>query len=119
MKVYYNSACPVCAAGISYQRRKLGDREASIDWIDVHSDNGAVQEIGGNLEFVRERLHLVTEAGKVQVGSEAFLALWAVTPQQRWLAQMLGMPVLRSLFRWSYNAFAAVLYRWNRLNARW
>ncbi len=118
-KVYYNSACPVCDAGIAYQRRKLGAGVAEIEWIDVHADNEAVCEVGAELEFVRERLHVVDESGAVRVGSEAFRALWALTPRQKWLARLSGLPLVRSLWRWSYSRFAAALYRWNRRRGRW
>lgn len=118
-KVYFNSACPVCAAGIKQQQRKLQGCGGEIAWIDVHSNNEAVTQIGAGLEFVRERLHVVDEAGTIQVGSQAFSALWKLTPGQKRLAQVSGLPILRDLFRWSYNGFAAVLYRWNRLKGRW
>ena len=118
-KVYYNSACPVCAAGIAAQQRKLEGCDAEVDWIDVHADNEAVKEIDADLEFVRERLHVVDEAGVLQVGAAAFHALWQLSPRQRWLARMSGLPILGSLIRWSYNRFAALLYRWNRWYGRW
>ena len=120
-KVYYNSACPVCDAGIKTQRRKLedGDGGADVDWIDVHADNAAADEVGADLEFVRERLHVVDERGEVRVGSEAFTALWAITPKQAWLARVSRLPLVRILFRWAYNAFAALLYRRNRRQRRW
>jgi hypothetical protein len=42
-KVYYNSACPVCSAGIKDQRRRM---EAcgieDIEWVDVHANPEAV-----------------------------------------------------------------------------
>ncbi|HMB76130.1 MAG TPA: DUF393 domain-containing protein [Kiloniellaceae bacterium] len=118
-KVYYNSACPVCAAGIKQQRRKLEGCGVDVEWIDVHADNEAVTQIGSDLEFVRERLHVVDETGKTQVGSKAFSALWKLTPGQKRLARTSDWPIVRDLFRWSYNGFAAVLYRWNRLKRRW
>ena len=118
-KVYYNSACPVCDAGIRQQRRQLDRAEVEVEWIDVHADNEAVGEIGADLDFVRERLHVVDSAGTLRVGSEAFRALWGQTPGQRWLARVGGLPVVRTLFRWAYNAFAVLLYRWNRRNGRW
>lgn len=118
-KVYYNSACPVCAAGIAGQRDRMEGCGTAVEWIDVHADNGRAAEIGAELEFVRERLHVVDQAGKTRVGAEAFEALWAMTPGQRGLARMSGLPVIRSLLRLAYNGFAAVLYRWNRLHRRW
>ncbi|MCZ6604864.1 MAG: DCC1-like thiol-disulfide oxidoreductase family protein, partial [Alphaproteobacteria bacterium] len=102
-----------------YQQRKHEGYSPQIEWIDVHADTDAVTEIGTDLEFVRERLHMVDESGKIQVGSEAFLALWKRTPGQKRLAWFCGLPIIRTFFRWSYNGFATVLYRWNRRNGRW
>ena len=118
-KVYYNSACPVCDAGIRYQRRKLETCDAEIEWIDVHADRAAAAEVGGKLEFVRERLHVVDQAGRIRIGAEAFVALWTLTPGQGMLARLGALPILRVLFHWAYNLFAAALYRWNRWRGRW
>jgi predicted DCC family thiol-disulfide oxidoreductase YuxK len=119
IKVYYNRACPVCEAGIKGQRERMGACPIPVEWIDVHRDAEAAREIGAELEFVRERLHVVDESGKVRVGAEAFSALWRHTPGQRLLARMIGLPVVRVLARWAYNAFAAGLYAWNRARGRW
>lgn len=118
-KVYYNSACPVCAAGIAGQRDRLQGCAAEVEWIDVHADAARAAEIGAELEFVRERLHVVDASGATRVGAEAFEALWAITPGQGGLARFSRLPVVRTLLRWAYNGFAALLYRWNRLNRRW
>jgi len=118
-KVYYNSACPVCSAGIEYQQRKLGDASAEIEWIDVHSDNGAVCDIGADLEFVRKRLHVVGEDGALHVGADAFAELWSKTPEQSTWARVARLPGLRHVWRGLYNGFAALLYRWNRSKRRW
>lgn len=117
-KVYYNSACPVCNAGIAHEQRKLSGC-AEIEWIDVHSNNDAVRDVGSDLEFVRERLHVVDGSGTLHVGSDAFAELWSRAPDQRMLARIVRAPVLRPISRGLYNAFAALLYRWNRLQGRW
>ena len=118
-RVYYNSACPVCAAGIAGQKRRMDGCAAGVEWIDVHADNARATEIGAELEFVRERLHVIDERGAKRVGAEAFEVLWGLTPGQGALARISRLPVLRSVFRWAYNGFAAILYRWNRRNRRW
>lgn len=118
-RVYYNSACPVCNAGVKHQRQKLSGCDVDVEWIDVHSDNEAVREIGAELEFVRERLHVVDEAGTVHVGSDAFAELWNRTPGQGFLGRAVSAPILRTFSRLLYNAFAALLYRWNRKKGRW
>jgi len=119
LKVYYNSACPVCNAGIRGQKQRMNDCPVDIQWIDIHSQPDALKEIGAQQEFVRERLHVVDERGELRVGAEAFRALWAHTPGQGALAWLTGLPLLNLLSKWVYNALAALLYAWNRANYRW
>ena len=119
LKVYYNSACPVCNAGIRGQKQRMNDCPVDIQWIDIHSQPDVLKEIGAQQEFVRERLHVVDEKGELRVGAEAFRALWAHTPGQGALAWLTGLPLLNLLSKWVYNALAALLYAWNRANHRW
>lgn len=119
LKVYYNSACPVCDAGIRGQRQRMEGCPVDVEWVDIHSHPDALEEIGAPQEFVRERLHVVDENGELRVGAEAFRALWTHTPGQRRLARLTGLPLLNRLSEWAYNAFAAMLYAWNRANHRW
>lgn len=119
LKVYYNSACPVCDAGIRGQKRRMDGCPVDVEWIDIHSHPEALTEIGASREFVRERLHVVDEKGELQIGAEAFRTLWARTPGQVGLARLTGLPLLNALARGAYNAFAVLLYRWNRANRRW
>ena len=117
MKVYYNSACPVCKAGIEGQKGK--DSTCEIQWNDVHRDNTVVAEVDADLEFVRERLHVLDEDGDIHIGFDAFLAIWRNSPREKWKAAVFGLPVVRSLCRVAYNLFAAALYRWNRSRKHW
>ena len=117
--VYYNSACPVCNAGIGAEKRRMQACNVDVEWIDIHRDPERLQEIGAKQEFVRERLHVVDNAGTVRVGAEAFGALWSQTPRMKPLATLLRMPVIRTVASLAYNVFAAGLYRWNRWRGRW
>jgi predicted DCC family thiol-disulfide oxidoreductase YuxK len=119
MKVYYNSACPVCDAGISGQRARMGSCPIQVEWVDIHREAEAASEIGAQREFVRERLHVVDENGDLKIGAEAFEALWRHTPGQQRLARIVRLPVVRVVVRWAYNGFAAGLYAWNRAKGRW
>jgi predicted DCC family thiol-disulfide oxidoreductase YuxK len=119
LKVYYNSACPVCDAGIRGQKARMAGCAVDVQWIDIHTQPEALQEIGARQEFVRERLHVLDEKGELRIGAEAFRALWTHTPGQGALARLTGLPLLNSLSKATYNGFAALLYAWNRLNRRW
>lgn len=117
MKVYYNSACPVCKAGIEGQMDK--DSVCEIQWNDVHKENQLVSEVGSDLEYVRERLHVVDENGQLQIGFDAFLAIWRNSPSEVWKSKVFGLPIIKQLCRVSYNIFAAILYKWNRAKRHW
>ncbi|MBS0432531.1 MAG: DUF393 domain-containing protein [Proteobacteria bacterium] len=116
-RVYYNSACPVCRAGIESQRGKM--TACDIDWIDVHTHPEAAKEAGADLEFVRERLHVIAPDGSRHVGADAFTQLWQDTPGRRWMAALARLPGLRRLNRFLYNRFARRLYLWNRRKGHW
>ncbi|MBE7368043.1 thiol-disulfide oxidoreductase DCC family protein [Ramlibacter pallidus] len=115
--VYYNSACPVCDAGIRSERGRL--QGCDIRWVDVHQQPDAVQPLGAGLEDVRKRLHVVDAQGGLHVGSDALAELMAQSPRRRPLARLLRAPGVRQLVAAGYDLFAAVLYRWNRRRGHW
>lgn len=117
IKVYYNSACPVCKAGIEAQMDKESCCE--IQWNDIHTNRALVSEVNSDLEFVRERLHVIDEVGNLHVGFDAFLAIWRASAHERWKAKVLEIPVVRQLCTFGYNLFAAALYRWNKAKKHW
>ena len=119
-KVYYNSACPVCNAGIKGQRERMeACGAADVEWIDVHNNPQAAAEVGADLETVRETLHVKTADGEIARGADAFAALWSRTRGQGWLAALVRMPLLHGLAQLAYKGFARLLYRWNRSKGHW
>lgn len=115
--VYYNSACPVCRAGIEWEQGRASS--CGIEWIDVHHAPDAVADVGAGLEDVRERLHVRDAEGRVLVGADAVAFVMGTRPGQRWLGRLSALPGVQSVMRWAYDAFARVLYRWNRGRGRW
>ena len=118
-KVYYNSLCPVCRAGIEAQRQRMAAVGAAAEFCDINEHPEALMEIGASVEAVRERLHVREADGNLAIGADAFTALARVTKGQGWLAWLGNLPLLKPLFHLAYNAFAAQLYRWNRRHGRW
>jgi predicted DCC family thiol-disulfide oxidoreductase YuxK len=115
--VYYNSACPVCDAGIRSQRGRMA--ACDVQWVDVHARSEAVQVLGAPLEDVRKRLHVTDEKGRVCVGIDALAELWSRSPRQRWLARLVRLPGVHWVSRHGYDLFAEALYRWNRRRGHW
>ncbi|SFP35190.1 Predicted thiol-disulfide oxidoreductase YuxK, DCC family [Nitrosomonas cryotolerans] len=117
IKVYYNSACPVCNAGIEKQKNRM--EKCEIEWKDIDSDNALVNEINADLKFVRERLHVIDDNGNLYVGLDAFIAIWGNSPSENWKANILRLPVIKHIGRLIYNLFAAALYKWNQAKKHW
>ncbi len=117
IRVYFNSACPVCNAGISAQKKKPAT--CGVEWEDVHLDNEKVKVLNADLEFVRERLHVIDTDGNLRVGYEAFIVIWENSPRETWKAKISKLPLIRWLLNKIYNLVAWCLYKWNRAKKHW
>jgi len=119
--VWYNTRCPVCDAGINHQRTKLIDavKSGAIAFHDINLAPDALAKFGASLEDIRRRLHATDENDRLIVGADVAIAIWRLTPGQRWLAALLGNPVTRPITRLVYDRFADGLYAWNRSKRHW
>ncbi len=117
IKVFFNSACPVCDAGIQGQKKKM--ESCAVEWQDVHIDNELVKHLDADLEFVRERLHVIDENGNLCIGYEAFIAIWRSSPDEQWKATLSSIPVFRQALNILYNLCAKFLYQRNKSKNHW
>jgi predicted DCC family thiol-disulfide oxidoreductase YuxK len=121
LTVWYNTRCPVCDAGINRQRNKLLDavKAGTIAFRDINLEPDALAQYGPSLEDIRRRLHATDESGRLIVGADVAIAIWRLTPGERWLAVLFGNPLARPITRFVYDRFADQLYAWNRRKGRW
>ena len=121
LTVWYNTRCPVCDAGIDWQRNKLlsAVREGRIEFRDINQQPDALASHSVSLDDVRRRLHATDEAGRLIVGADVAIAVWRATPGEAWLATLFGNPVALPVTRFAYDRFADLLYAWNRRKGRW
>ena len=90
--VWYNTRCPVCDAGIDWQRNKLlaAVRAGDIEFRDINEQPDALASYGASLDDVRRRLHATDETGRLIVGADVAIAIWRVTKGEGWLASLFG-----------------------------
>jgi predicted DCC family thiol-disulfide oxidoreductase YuxK len=121
LTVWYNTRCPVCDAGIRRQRGKLiaAVQAGLIEFRDINLEPEALAAHGASLEDIRRRLHATDEAGRLLVGADVAIAVWHLTPGERWLAVLAGNPIVHPVTRFVYDRFADLLYAWNRRKGRW
>ncbi|WP_404927977.1 thiol-disulfide oxidoreductase DCC family protein [Mesorhizobium sp. ORM16] len=121
LTVWYNTRCPVCDAGIARQKRRLIEaiKAGRIEFCDINHEPEALAGFGASLEDIRRRLHATDAQGRLLVGADVAIAVWALTPGEGWLAKLLGNALTLPLARFGYDRFADLLYAWNRRNGRW
>jgi predicted DCC family thiol-disulfide oxidoreductase YuxK len=119
--VWYNTRCPVCDAGIDWQRNKLlaAVRAGTISFLDINNEPTALSAYGASLDDVRRLLHATDETGRLIVGADVAVAMWRVTPSEGWLASLFGNPVVLPVTRFVYDRFADLLFAWNKWKGHW
>ena len=121
LTIYYNTKCPVCNAGIDWQRNRLvqAARTGIIAFRDINLEPDALARFGAGLEDVRRRLHAVDADGRLHVGADCAIAIWQLRPGDAWLARLVGLSLIRPVARIAYDRFADLLYAWNRRRGHW
>jgi|ERR1700722_2766081 len=121
LTVWYNTKCPVCNAGIDWQRNRLvrAARSGAIEFRDINAEPDALKQYGATLNEVRRRLHGVDASGRCYAGIACAIEIWRRTPGDGWLASAIDVPVVREIAGFGYDRFADLLYAWNRLSGRW
>lgn len=121
LTIWYNTRCPVCDAGIDFQRNRLlaAVRAGTIEFKDINEQPDALVRYGATLDDIRRRLHATDETGRLIVGADVAVALWRITPGQGWLAALSGNRVTLPFTRFFYDRFADWLFAWNRRHGRW
>jgi len=110
MKVYFNNSCKICKAEIDlYKKEKIQE----IDWVDITANESAVKETSKNSKELLRRLH-VKEGEKVLEGAEAFLLLWKKIPKYKFLYNFFRLPIIFSIFSFTYEIVAFFLYLKNK-----
>ena len=110
MKVYFNNSCKICKAEIDlYKKEKIQE----IGWVDITANELAVKETSKNSKELLRRLH-VKEGEKVLEGAEAFLLLWKKIPKYKFLYNFFRLPIIFSIFSFTYEIVAFFLYLKNK-----
>jgi len=121
LTVWYNTKCPVCNAGVDWQRNRLihAARSGAITFRDINQEPGALSRFGASVDDVRRRLHGVDGDGRFYAGIDCAIEIWRRTPGDGWLARIVGLPVIRHVAGFGYDRFADLLFAWNRRKGRW
>ncbi len=110
MKVYFNNSCNICRTEINlYKKQNIKD----IEWIDITDNESAQIETQKNDKALLRRLH-IKDGNKVIGGAEAFLLVWKKIPKYKFLYTFFKLPIIFTLFSYSYEIIAFFLYLKNK-----
>ncbi|MCJ2121673.1 thiol-disulfide oxidoreductase DCC family protein [Methylobacterium sp. J-077] len=122
LTVYYDGGCPLCRAEIGHYQRCDGAEQ--IAFVDVGRDAPAVG-LGPDLDrdAALRRFHVRGADGRLVSGAAAFVRLWHILPNWRWLGRLVelrifGMQPVLPLAEAAYCLFLPLRPRLARLIAR-
>jgi predicted DCC family thiol-disulfide oxidoreductase YuxK len=105
--VYFDGACPLCAAEIGVYRRAPVAPGRAPRFVDV-ADPDCALETDLTREAALRRFHVRGPDGRLHSGAAAFVALWRTLPGWRVLARLCDGPLRLRLLEGAYRAFLTV-----------
>src|SRR2546427_2068706 len=120
LTVWYNTRCPVCDAGIDWQRNRLlaAVRAGHVSFLDINEKPEALASYGASVDDVRRRLHATDEEGRLIVGADVAIALWRVTPREGRVAGAFGYRRHVPAARAGHEPFLGLLFARDKLEGR-
>lgn len=107
-QVLYNEDCPVCRYEITHYRSYSNKLCLPIHYQDLNTTS--LDHWGVSKEQAAKRLHVIKN-GVLYSGIPAFVILWQDMPRFRWIARVVGLPVIKQFCIFTYDwVLAPILY---------
>ncbi|WP_295313118.1 thiol-disulfide oxidoreductase DCC family protein [Roseobacter sp.] len=117
LRVLYNASCPICSREIDHYAALSAEQSLPLAFDDLN-DADTLERWGLTREAAAKRLHVRNE-GVVSSGLPAFIAIWREIPRYKWLARVVGAPVVRPIAGAVYDlVLAPLLWRSDRIRMR-
>jgi predicted DCC family thiol-disulfide oxidoreductase YuxK len=115
LTVYFDGACPLCAAEIAYYRRQ--DTARAVRFLDASQDGTVLGSDLGKRQAMA-RFHVRTSGGGLVSGAAAFVELWRALPRWSWAARLAGGRRRMAMLEIGYRSFLHIRPSLSKL-ARW
>lgn len=114
---FYNGACPVCRTEMQRYRDEALKTDAPLGWVDISRPENAdaLMAYGITQDMAFRYIYVIDKHGEPQRGVDGLIAIWQDIPRWRWLAQLIGLPIVRPLCTLAYDhILSRAIYHWNR-----
>ena len=113
IKVFYDSACPMCNVEISAYREASQDALTDIAFTDIAVQDDRFMVFGMERDTARRRIYVRSESGAIVSGMEAMIAIWQRLPTFSWLGRVAQLPGVHAACALAYDVIAApILNTW-------
>ena len=117
--VHFNDDCPVCSREIGHYKAIADRKQAPVAFHPIGDAPEALARYGLGRADIERRLCATDAEGRLLVGADAFIAIYASLPGYRRLAAVLRRPIPHALANFWYEAIAVpALAGFNRKRRR-
>ena len=111
IQVFFDGKCGLCSKEIAYYQKIAPS--GIFAWMDIATDASPLAAHQISQADALRHLHVRDAAGHWHIGAAAFLVIWQQLRYWRFLAVLVGLPMIRQIASLVYNRFAD--YRFSKL----
>ena len=111
IEVFFDGKCGLCSKEIAYYQNIAPS--GIFAWMDIATDASPLATHQISQADALRHLHVRDAAGDWHIGAAAFLVIWQQLRYWRFLAVLVGLPIIRHIAAMVYNRFAD--YRFAKL----
>ena len=111
IEVFFDGKCGLCSKEIAYYQSIAPS--GIFAWMDIATDASPLAAHQISQADALRHLHVRDAAGDWHIGAAAFLVIWQQLRYWRFLAVLVGLPIIRHIAAMVYNRFAG--YRFAKL----
>ena len=104
--VFFDGACHLCSREVGLYER--ADTACKLNLVDISKPGFSAQAHGLDDAKVNKHMHVRGPEGELEVGVDAFVAIWEALGKYNWAVSAAKSPVLRPVMDVAYRAFARV-----------
>lgn len=108
LRIFYDGGCKVCAWEV--QKYLKMDQNQRLGTIDINAPGFDAQSYGLDRERVQKYFHVLTPAGQVIAGVDAFIEIWKTldTPAFRLAVRVAKTRPVHALLELGYSGFVLI-----------
>ena len=104
IEVFFDGKCGLCSKEIAYYQSIAPS--GIFAWMDIATDASPLAAHQISQADALRHLHVRDAAGNWHIGAAAFLVIWQQLRYWRFLAVLVGLPIIRQIAAMVYNRFA-------------